>query len=166
MDTEEFAVQVPHVEFVHRRWPADPRELGAIRAEVRRWLATLRLTEGAQQDLVLAVSEAVSNAIEHAYLPAAPDDSVELSFWTDSRSVHVEITDYGGWRAPSSRPTGRGLGIPLMQRLTQSVMIHYDARGTRVLLSHDLPGEARDLPPGWRRPTSLQPPASPTIDPS
>jgi len=158
MDTEQFAAQVPHVEFVHRSWPAHPHELGPIRAEVRRWLAPLRLTEGAQQDLVLAVSEAASNSIEHAYPPAAPDAGVELSFWTDANSVHIEIADHGGWRAPSSRPTGRGLGIPLMQRLTESVMIHYDGRGTRVLLSHPLPGEARALPVDWRRPTSLQPP--------
>jgi hypothetical protein len=39
-------------------------------------------------------------------------------------------------------------------------MIHYDDRGTRVLLSHPLPGEARTLPVDWRRPTSLQPPPS------
>lgn len=158
METEEFTSQVPHVEFVHRSWPADPHQLVPIRAELRGWLAPLRLTVGAQQDLVLAVSEAVSNAIEHAYVPAVPDASVELSFWTDARSVHIEVTDHGGWRAPSSRPTGRGLGIPLMQRLTESVMIHYDARGTRVLLSHALPGDARALPADWRRPTSLQPP--------
>ncbi|HEX4250897.1 MAG TPA: ATP-binding protein [Pseudonocardia sp.] len=156
MDTEQFVDHVPHVEFVHRSWPATPRQLGEIRAEVRGWLAPLRLTEGARQDLVLAVSEAVSNSIEHAYLPATADADVELSFWTDTQSVHIEITDHGGWRDPSSRPTGRGLGIPLMQRLTESVLIHYGARGTRVLLSHALPGDARPLPAEWRRPTSLQ----------
>ena len=30
-------------EFVHRIWPAYPRHLAALRAEVRRWLAPLAL---------------------------------------------------------------------------------------------------------------------------
>jgi anti-sigma regulatory factor (Ser/Thr protein kinase) len=34
---------------------------------VRRFLAPLALTEEARQDLVLAVSEAATNAVAHAY---------------------------------------------------------------------------------------------------
>jgi len=43
----------------------------------------------------------------------------------------------------------------MMQRLAQSVLIHYDARGTRLFLSHPVPGEARTAPKDCR-PTSLQ----------
>ena len=55
------------LEFVHRTWPARPGQLAPLRAEVRRWLAPLGLPERAEDDLVLAVSEAASNCVEHAY---------------------------------------------------------------------------------------------------
>jgi serine/threonine-protein kinase RsbW len=143
-------------EFVHRIWPADIRQLALIRAEVRRWLATHSLTAEAQQDLVLAVSEAATNAAQHAYRPATADDTIEITFWTEPDAVCIEIADHGAWRPPSP-PPARRLGIALMQRLIQSVVIHYDRRGTRVLLRHPLPGEARTLPRS-DDPTSLQVP--------
>jgi hypothetical protein len=63
-----------------------------------------------------------------------------VTFWTEARSVCVEIVDHGAWRTPSGQPTGRGRGIEIMQRLIPVVLIHHDRRGTRVLLSHPLPG--------------------------
>jgi serine/threonine-protein kinase RsbW len=142
----EIVGQQQRAEFAHKSWPARPSELGSIRAEVRGWLAPLSLTESARQDLVLAVSEAATNAIEHAHPRAVPGDTVELAFWTEPHLVCIEIVDHGEWRPPPGHPTGRGLGIPIMQRLVESVAIHYDARGTRVLLSHPLPGGARVVP--------------------
>ena len=68
------------LEFVHRIWPAHPRHLAPIRAEVRRWLVPLALAGDAEDDLVLAVSEAASNCIEHAYRPATDQDTIEVTF--------------------------------------------------------------------------------------
>ena len=73
-------------EFVHQVWPAHSRELAPMRAEVRRWLAPLALTGDAEDDLVLAVSEAAANCVEHAYIPATADDTVELTFWTEPQA--------------------------------------------------------------------------------
>jgi anti-sigma regulatory factor (Ser/Thr protein kinase) len=139
---------VERSEFVHRSWPARPRHLAALRVEVRRWLAPLALPGDAEIDLLLAVNEAASNCVEHAYTPATVDDTVELTFWTEPRSVCVEIVDHGAWRAPCGQPTGRGRGIEIMQRLIPVVLIHYDRRGTRVLLSHLLPGPVPGIAAG------------------
>jgi anti-sigma regulatory factor (Ser/Thr protein kinase) len=127
-------------EFVHRSWPAYPRHLAALRAEVRRWLAPLALPGDAGNDLLLAVNEAASNCVEHAYTSATVDGTVELTFWIEARSVCVEIVDHGRWRTPTGKPTGSGRGTEIMRRLIPVVLIHYDHRGTRVLLSHPLPG--------------------------
>jgi anti-sigma regulatory factor (Ser/Thr protein kinase) len=143
-------------EFVHQIWPADPQQLSAIRRDVRRWLGPLALSEQARRDLLLAVVEAASNAIEHAYAPAASNATLEVTFWTEPGTVNVEITDHGRWQPPAPRPMGRGLGIALMQRLIDSVAIHFDRRGTRILLTHPLPGRERPAPPACDRPTSLQ----------
>lgn len=155
MATTERGLQPPRSEFVHRTWPADPSHLAAVRAEARHFLAPLALTEDAQQDLVLAVSEAATNAIEHAYMPVLAGDIMELTCWTEPHTVFIEVTDHGRWLAPSRGPAGRGRGIAIMQRLVWSVLIHFDARGTRVLLSHPLPGEARTVPKDFPQPTSL-----------
>jgi anti-sigma regulatory factor (Ser/Thr protein kinase) len=129
--------------------------LARIRSAVRRWLAPQPLTQGAREDLLYAASEAATNAVEHAYTSRSTEAVVELYFWLDPDRVNIEIVDHGEWRMPSAGPTSRGLGIPVMQRLVESVMIHYDARGTRVLLSHPVPGEARALPRDGARPTLL-----------
>ena len=128
------------VSYVHQSWPAELRQLAPIRAEVRRWLASLGVGEDIQTDLVLAVNEAVTNAVEHASKSAS--DTVELTFWTEEQAtLCIEIVDHGKWRPPPARITGSWHGIPMMHSLIESILIHYDARGTRVLLRHTPPQE-------------------------
>jgi serine/threonine-protein kinase RsbW len=140
-----------HVEFVHRSWPADPDQLVLIRRELAGWLAPLALTETETADVVLAVDEAAANAVRHAY---GPDESgvVELTLWTEPGSLSIEIVDHGSWRPPVDEPTEGGRGIPLMSTMSESVLIHYDDRGSRVLLRHRIPTGApvQQLPPAGR----------------
>ncbi|GAA2564752.1 ATP-binding protein [Pseudonocardia hydrocarbonoxydans] len=135
------------VEFVHRSWPADPAQLTVIRRELAGWLAPLSLTDDETADVVLAVDEAAANAVRHAY---GPDESgaVELTLWTEppadadteaATTLCIEIVDHGQWQAPAERPVEGGRGIPLMSTMSESVLIHYDDRGSRVLLRHRIP---------------------------
>jgi anti-sigma regulatory factor (Ser/Thr protein kinase) len=53
-----------------------------------------------QDEALLAVDEAAANAVEHAYDPAEPGE-VELTVWTESDALCVEIRDHGrGRRRP------------------------------------------------------------------
>ena len=130
-----------HVEFVHRSWPADPDQLVLIRRELARWLAPLSLSEDETADVVLAVDEAAANSVRHAY---GPDESgvVELTLWTDPATedspatLSIEVVDHGHWRPPVEAPAEGGRGIGLMTTVAESVLIHYDDRGSRVLLRH------------------------------
>ena len=116
-------------------WPAQARHLAPIRRELRRWLAPLGMTGEAREDMVLAVGEAATNSVEHAYPEATTDeDTVELIFWTEPDAVCVEIVDHGAWQTPPTDPRGRGRGIPIMRRLMESVLIHHGPDGTSVLL--------------------------------
>ena len=133
-------------EFVHRIWPAEPSALAGIRRAVRGWLAPLHLTAEAEDDLVLAVSEAGSNVIDHAYSTPEVAAGIELFFWTEPAVLSIQIVDHGRWQPPGPHSAGNGTGINLMQRLVDFVMIRYDARGTRVLLRHSLPGIERPSP--------------------
>jgi len=127
-------------EYVHHVWPARPVHLAAVRAEVRRWLAPLGLGEATEDDLVLAVSEAASNAAEHAYLPATAGDTVELSCWVEARAVCIEIVDHGTWQPPAPVPGIRGRGLRIMSRLVESMQVRHDGHDTRVLLRHPAEG--------------------------
>jgi serine/threonine-protein kinase RsbW len=127
-----------HVEFVHRSWPADPEQLVLIRRELSSWLAPLALTEDEVADVVLAVDEAAANAVRHAY---GPDESgaVELTLWTEPGTLSIEVVDHGSWRPPAEQSAQGGHGIPLMNRMSESVLIRFDGRGSRVLLRHRIP---------------------------
>ncbi len=132
-----------HVQFVHRSWPADPEQLVVIRRELAGWLAPLALTEEQTSDVVLAVDEAAANAVRHAYGPD-DDGAVELTLWTEGgtdtepATLSIEIVDHGHWRPPAEEPTEGGRGIGLMSTMSESVLIHYDDRGSRVLLRHHI----------------------------
>ena len=143
--------------FAHQIWPARAGALALIRREVRRWLGPLEVTPDAEADLVLAVNEAASNAIDHAYPMPTERAVVEVFFWTESGALLIEVVDHGQWRHPGLHATGRGRGIEMMQRLVDAVLIPHDTRGTRVLLRHLLPGPAPTVPPARAAPTAEAP---------
>ena len=120
----------------HHVWAANPISLPHIRAQTRHWLAPLALDQNIEQDLVLAVNEAASNAIEHAYTAPGPADLVTVNCWTEPHRLCLEVTDHGQWRLPDATPGHRGHGILIMQQTVRSVFIHKDQGGTRVLLRH------------------------------
>jgi serine/threonine-protein kinase RsbW len=127
------------VEFAHRSWPAHPLQLAPIHAETQRWLAPLNLSDDTEQAFVRAVDEAASNVVEHAYAPVTTDgvtsdDVVELTFWTEDQTICIEIVDHGRWQPPDAIFSGRRNGFAIMIHLIQTVLVHYDIRGTRVLL--------------------------------
>ncbi|MDQ2709674.1 MAG: ATP-binding protein [Actinomycetota bacterium] len=131
------------VEYVRESWPADPRLGSEIRHAVHDWLDTLPLSQNEVADVVLAVDEAVENVIKHAYT-SERIGSAELVLWTELETLCIEVIDYGEWRAPTG--SAQGLGIPMMEKLVESIMIHFDERGTRVLLRYPLPAETPESP--------------------
>ena len=130
------------IEFIHHSWSADSAQLAVIRHELTGWLSPLRPTDQETPDVVLAVDEAAVNAVRHAYGPEE-SGSVELTLWTepgpgiDDTTLSIEVVDHGHWRRPDST-IGERRGIPLMSHVVESVLIHYDDRGSRVLLRQRL----------------------------
>jgi len=122
-------------------WPAQPEQLAHIRASVRAWLTPLGFSPGSICDIVLAVNEAASNSIEHAYRATCPDPVLTITYQIEHSVVCIEVIDTGRWRGPRlARTSYRGHGIPLMNRLVDHVDIRDNGSGTTVLLRHPLPG--------------------------
>ena len=118
--------------------PSQTSFLGLIRE------VTQRLAEGAGFDattsgrLALAVDEAATNVIEHAYR-GAPDRELEVRYEIRGREFRVEVVDSGAMVDPravprvdldryvSERRTG-GLGLHLMEKIMDSVTFRRSAR--------------------------------------
>lgn len=132
--------------------PAEWAAPSIARDRVRRWLDAHRWSPAHLQDLVLAVSEAISNSVEHGY-GISPEDSalvtpsgtIELSgqiHGDSDGSRHVEFTirDQGRWLTRPTRRGGRGHGLTLMRACTDEVVIDYAPAGTTIVLrSRPLP---------------------------
>ena len=124
----------------HGCWRAHPDELLPMRTTVRGWLAEFALGPEAEQDLVLAVNEAATNAVEHAYRDSpvtSGDNEFEVSLRPEPGWLSVAITDRGMWQ--QRRDTdGERFGILIMHQLMASVTIDKNDKGTRVLLRYPL----------------------------
>jgi anti-sigma regulatory factor (Ser/Thr protein kinase) len=118
--------------------PSRTEFLAAIR-DVTRRVAEIAGFDGASADqLALAVDEASTNVIEHAYRGAA-DRRIELRFDTRGDELRVEVVDDGEavdpravphvdlLRYASERRTG-GLGMHLMGRIMDTVTFRRTGR--------------------------------------
>jgi anti-sigma regulatory factor (Ser/Thr protein kinase) len=142
----------PHTdraEYVHLTVPAEAAHLCRLRHAMREYLSAFPLTPDRRDEIVLAVGEAAANAVEHAYRGQAVPGVIEVTLWTESDALCVQVRDHGRWREPPSapRPTGQGLGVVLMRRLIDCVLIQHDHRGTNVLLRHPVGSPAPDQRP-------------------
>jgi anti-anti-sigma factor len=123
-----------------------PALRGARRA-LHTWLEPLDLDPDDVDNLLMAVSEALSNALEHAY-PRGSDDAVapgaapvtlDAALGADG-VLRVTVGDRGRWRRPSPEPGNRGRGLQMMRLLVDTVVLENDRRGggTCVVLSKRL----------------------------
>ncbi len=110
------------------RVPADPRKLSSVRRRVGRWLSQAGVSSEDRDDIILACSEACSNAIEHAYGPG--DGTVEVEAELDEGGVIIIVRDMGRWRP--SRNDGRGRGLRLIESCMDSHAITRGTAGTEV----------------------------------
>jgi anti-sigma regulatory factor (Ser/Thr protein kinase) len=119
--------------------PADPHVLRDIRRALRGLAHNLALDQERAESLLVAVGEAVSNSMEHAY--PGSRGTVFLRAHRDGPSLVVEIEDRGRWRRPSAarRP---GYGLELMRALMDSVNVDSTENGTTVRLALSLPRKA------------------------
>lgn len=122
---------------VYVRVPVLTRELPTVRAELRQWAEAADLGVDLVQDIVLAVDEAVANAIEHAYRMPVDEQATVIVFGCQVRPggmMYVVVSDHGLWRPPPTQDGFRGRGISLMKALTDRCIVHHDETGTTVLL--------------------------------
>lgn len=113
------------------------------RERVAGWLAGHRWPPAQAEDLVLALSEAVSNSVEHGY--AVPPDAMDhpgtvevtarvVRIDSGQRRVELTVRDFGSWIDSDRSGTSRGHGISIMRACTGEFRIDGGETGTTVVL--------------------------------
>jgi serine/threonine-protein kinase RsbW len=126
-------------EFLHISTPATLGQLPALRQQVRRCVASLPISADRQAETIVAVDEATTNAVQHAYEQGHPG-VIDLTIWTECDALWIQVFDHGQWREPDAEPSqpGHGLGLTLMRRLSDCVFIQHGSHGTKVLIRHQI----------------------------
>ncbi|MEW5808870.1 MAG: SpoIIE family protein phosphatase [Actinomycetota bacterium] len=111
---------------------ADVGELAPSRAALRGWLDSAGITSEQSLDVLIAVGEALANAIEHGHRDD-PGGTVSLRASAFADHLDVTVRDTGSWKPPAASPAlHRGRGLGLMRALMQDVRIDSQPTGTTV----------------------------------
>lgn len=138
---------------LHVELPAEPASAARSRRATREWLASLcgvNTLCDTGEDIVLAVNEAVSNGIEHAYPGGAGTVTLDGRVRETGRrapdeagygaelEICIEVADHGSWRAPSGDPGYRGRGLQMAEAVVDELDVDHGPDGTVVRLHRSL----------------------------
>jgi len=122
-------------------FPPTPVGVGALRRDVAAFAKRCGMDDEALSGVRLAVSEAATNAVVHAYRDSAGELQVRANVM-DGELV-VVVADTGPGLAPRDDSPGLGLGMPLMASVTTRFQIVRGEPGTEVHMAFALPTDGR-----------------------
>jgi serine/threonine-protein kinase RsbW len=118
-----------------RRFRAQPEQIADVRHEV---MAYAREHGAADPHAVaLAVTEAITNAVVHAYVDVPAGGDIEVvAQWLADDTLEVLVCDDGRGMLPRHDSPGVGLGLPLVATLTDHFEVHArSGGGTQVRMA-------------------------------
>jgi serine/threonine-protein kinase RsbW/stage II sporulation protein AB (anti-sigma F factor) len=126
----------PVADSLMRTLPAVPSTVTMLRGEVAAFVTAAGLGEPLLSGVKLAVSEAVTNAVMHAYVDASQPGDVRLLACVDGDSVYVTVSDDGCGIVPRLDSPGLGVGLPFIANAADTLDIgHSAAGGTELRMS-------------------------------
>jgi len=116
--------------------PAHRDSLPLLRHVLRGFRDAYVIAPATMDDIVLAVSEAATNVVLHAY-PSRTGSLTLVANMRDGR-LHVVIRDHGSGIVPPDDTPRPGRGLALMEHVSASLEILGGPAGTDVLMTFDL----------------------------
>jgi serine/threonine-protein kinase RsbW len=111
--------------------PAKPESVGVVRQALGGVGSALDIDEERLASVRLAVTEACTNVVRHAY--GDEPGPMEVRVRTDDGRLEVDVRDRGPGITPRPRDGSLGLGLPLIAALTERFLIARDRDGSTVL---------------------------------
>ena len=120
-------------------FPAQPTQVAAIRRAVTDVAVRHGAGDGTVVRLELAISEAATNAVLHAYRDPGVTGAIHVTALVAGGALDVSIRDYGIGMSPRSDSPGLGLGLPLIAGECDRFEIRTgEGGGTELLLRFEL----------------------------
>jgi CheY-like chemotaxis protein/anti-sigma regulatory factor (Ser/Thr protein kinase) len=119
--------------------PASLDYIAEARHRLRDWISGVDVGPQRESDILLAIGEAVTNAIEHGSGGDATK-TVSIEAFVRGHTVTATISDTGQWSGDSSasqRNLRRGRGLTMINGLADDVKTSRTPGGTRITLSFE-----------------------------
>jgi serine/threonine-protein kinase RsbW len=123
---------------VRMTMPARPEGVAVVRQALAGMADALDFDATVLADMKMAVSEACTNVVVHAYDDT--DGVLEVDMLADENSLTIRVRDYGSGLQPHAQPSrdvpALGLGLPLIAALSDAFELHGSSgRGTEVRMT-------------------------------
>jgi serine/threonine-protein kinase RsbW len=129
----------PLADTVELRMDARPQNLVLARLALAGISARTDLADEVVADLKLAVTEACTNSIEHAYGEDPGGNAIVVRFAVDGETIAVEVQDWGIGFDADAEPVRdeelrdhAGVGLMLIRSLTDELTIESSSAGSTV----------------------------------
>ncbi|HEX8159064.1 MAG TPA: ATP-binding protein [Solirubrobacteraceae bacterium] len=113
---------------LRRALPAVPASVPELRAQVAEFVSAAGVRDPQLAAVKLAVTEAVSNAVVHAYSGSAPGEVRVVTFIRDG-TVYVTVSDDGAGMLPRLDSPGLGIGLPFIVNSADTLQIGVSEHG-------------------------------------
>ena len=92
------------------------------RRAVEEFCEALGIAPSVQADVLLCVTEAVTNVVVHAYRDQNVPGQVSIEAFVDDH-LCIRVVDAGAGIAPRDDSPGLGLGLPIMEQLSETLEV-------------------------------------------
>jgi anti-sigma regulatory factor (Ser/Thr protein kinase) len=114
--------------------PARAENVAVVRHVLGALADALGLPAAVSADMRLAVTEACTNVVRHAYGEAG--GAIDVVVRPAGDAIEITVADTGRGSGPSADTDGPGLGLPLIAALADSFAIQHDPSfGNRLVMS-------------------------------
>jgi serine/threonine-protein kinase RsbW len=120
---------------LHEWVPARPESIAPLRRAVVRLAAGNGASAPQRDDIALAVSEALANAVLHAYVGHDRPGVVAVDARMHERSLEVVVCDDGNGMLPRTDSPGMGIGLALIGRIAEQLRLEDMRPGVRVQMT-------------------------------
>ena len=131
---------------LHLQLPAAPENVVVARQAITGLCEGLGFPSRSTDDVRLAVTEACTNVVVHAYAPETVAAQLEVEAMAVDQDLLVTVRDQGRGMGVFTGAAGLGLGLPLIAALTRGVEMRAGPGGvgTEIAMTFSKDGSDQD----------------------